>query len=311
MSDFYRYDFINAVYSHHSPSTIHTSNNRLFAFFAKYLFNTLMGVYKISVPKTWDKNFTLSVMMSCGFMCVFKTSKFGVIALNATLSGYNVFYRPSECMIANPLIDTTTPLVIGKNCEVMQLTPNFESPLDLVLYFADQMAIAAETAMVNTYGSALGYVFASDNKNMAESYKLLVDTVLAGNVAAVVDKNLFDDDGHLRMEMFNNDLKNSFIAPQIAEIMRTWEQMFCREIGIPTANEQKRSRMVVDEVNVNNVETSTKAELWLETWQESIERVKDMFGDAVEGLSVELRHKPTDEGFHATPINREGGGSLG
>ena len=86
LSSFYTYDFINSVYSRHSPSTIHTKNNQLFAFFAKYLFNILMGVYKISVPKTWDKNFTLSVMMSEGYMCVFRTNKFGVIALNTGLS---------------------------------------------------------------------------------------------------------------------------------------------------------------------------------------------------------------------------------
>lgn len=313
MSRFYTYDFINSVYSQHSPSTIHTKNNQLFAFFAKYLFNILMGVYKISVPKTWDKNFTLSVMMSEGYMCVFRTNKFGVIALNTTLSGYNVFYRPSECVIANPLIDTTTPLVIGQNCEVMQLMPNYGSPIDLVFYYADQMAICAETASVNTFGSALGYVFASDSKRTAETFKQMADGVFSGNLAVAMDKDLFDDEGNIRMQMFNTDLKNTFIAPDVMELLRNWEYAFCREIGIPTANEQKKSRMVVDEVSSNNVETATKLELWLETWQDSIDRIKDMFGRDVDGLSVSIRHNPMEQTFHGagepTPLNREGGGA--
>lgn len=308
MSNFYSYDFINSVYSQFSPSTMHTKNNQLFCFFAKYLTEKLFSIYKIGVPRNWDKNFVLTCMFTIGYMAVFRTDKYGVIPMNCGLSGYNVFYRPAEFVIANPLLSNSGPYPIGRMGEIMHLQPNFGSPFDLVTYYADQMAICAETASTNTFASRLAYLFASGNKRDAESFKSIVDDVTSGDIAVAVAKDLFDETtGNLRMEFFNPDLKNMFIAPEVVELMRNWEYQFDREIGIPTANEQKKARMVVDEVNSNNVETATKAELWLETWRESIDKVKAMFGDAVADLSVEWRHNPLTE--QKIDFSVEGGGA--
>ena len=54
--------------------------------------------------------------------------------------------------------------------------------------------------------------------------------------------------------------------------------MFCTEIGIPNANTEKRERLITDEVNSNNAETSSIVSLWLTTMREDIERVNALFG---------------------------------
>lgn len=63
--------------------------------------------------------------------------------------------------------------------------------------------------------------------------------------------------------------------------------MFCNEVGIPNVRSDKKERMIVDEVNSNNIECFTKAELWLETLKEGVEQTNKMFNL---DLSVKLRH---------------------
>ena len=54
--------------------------------------------------------------------------------------------------------------------------------------------------------------------------------------------------------------------------------MFDTEVGIPSVNYEKKERMVVDEVNANNVETESLSDIWLETLTDSINKVNDLTG---------------------------------
>jgi hypothetical protein len=75
--------------------------------------------------------------------------------------------------------------------------------------------------------------------------------------------------------------------------MRKIEAMFDTEIGIPNANTDKRERLVTDEVNSNNAETASKAELWLDELKTGCEKANKMFDLK---LSVDWRHDPMKEG---------------
>ena len=52
---------------------------------------------------------------------------------------------------------------------------------------------------------------------------------------------------------------------------------FCTEIGIPNVNLAKKSGVTDNEVEANNIDTKSKAALWLETIQDSLDKVNDMF----------------------------------
>lgn len=54
--------------------------------------------------------------------------------------------------------------------------------------------------------------------------------------------------------------------------------MFDTAIGIPNANTDKKERLITDEVNANNTETRTLADLWLETLNTGVKQTNDMFG---------------------------------
>ena len=289
----YSYEFINAYNSIVSPSTVHVKNTALAQFFKRYLLDEVFSVYEWTMPENWAENYFKVVLYCIGYISVLETDKFGVIPQHCGLGGYNVFYQPRWCIVNNPLFKKTYTPVIGKDCEVIKLQPDWCGIYDLVDYYGDLLALTAETAGVNILNSKLSFVFFSKNKAAAESFKKLYDDIASGNPAAFPDKDLLDDEGRLTMEMFNQNVGQNFIADRLLDVMRTIRNMFLTDIGIPNANTDKKERLITDEVNANNFETRSKASLWLSELKKGCSKVREMFGidldvNWAEGLREEV-----------------------
>lgn len=289
----YSYDFINAYNSIVSPSTVHIKNTALAQFFKRYLLDEAVSVFDWTMPETWAENYFLTVLYCIGYIAILETDKFGVIPQHCGLGGYNVFYQPRYCIITNPLFKRSYEPVIGKDCEILRLQPDWCGLYDLIDYYGDMMAITAETAGINIVNSKLSFVFAAQNKASAESFKKLYDQIQEGNPAAFVDKNLLDDEGRLTVEFLNQNVGQNFIADRLLDVLRTIRNMFLTDIGIPNANTDKKERLISDEVNANNFEVRSKASLWLKTLQKDCEKVRAMFNidlsvDWAEGLKKEV-----------------------
>jgi Phage Connector (GP10). len=91
--------------------------------------------------------------------------------------------------------------------------------------------------------------------------------LLTANPAVFIDKDLYGSDGELQMAFINKDVKTSYIITDLLNDIKSLDDMFNTEIGIPNANTEKRERMLVDEINANNFETRSKAQIWLENLQ--------------------------------------------
>ena len=256
---------------------MHCQNAALSQYFQRYLLQKAFSVFEWTLPESWDKNYFLYTLYGNGYLAVINTNKFGVIPQNCTLYGRNVFYQPDYAIITNPLFSQTVQAKIGRQCELVKLQPNYNSIMDITSYYADMLALCAEAAGVNLVNSKLAYVFASDNKAGAESFKKLFDQVNHGNPAVFVDKQLFNETGEVSWKMFNQNIGQTYILSDLLTDMRKIETMFLTMIGIPSANTDKRERLISDEVNANNTETASLCALWLENVQESFKKVNKMF----------------------------------
>lgn len=286
----YMYDYINAEVSQHSPSTVHTKNTELQRFFARYLLQKAMSVFKWDLPETWDRDYFLYVLYGIGYIAVLNTDKYGVIPQQCGLEGYNIFYQPKRALVTNPLLRGLRRLEIGTQCTLIKLQPDYGSVMDLVGFYADMMALTAETAGVNLVNSRLSYVFFGKNKNTAESQKKLFDRVASGEPATFVDTALYDvQSGNPSWIPFQQNVGQNYIAGDALADLRKWEMMFDTDVGIPNANTDKKERLISDEVNANNVEVTSKADLWLDQLQKSFAQTSKMFGIK---LGVEWRNKP-------------------
>lgn len=271
------YQTLNYYNASRSPSTVHVKNNRLRRFFRKYLFQKAISVFKWNLPEEWDKDYFLYTLYGMGYIAVIDTDKFGVICQGGALGGYNLYYRPSYIIITNPLIRGTITANLDTDCALIKLQPDYSSIMDIVGYYADQLALAAESLGINLLNVKSGTVFGADSKAKAESYKKMYDTLSDGDPAVVIDKKLLDDQGNPTWFPFTQHIKESYVVSDILSDMRKIEAMFDTEIGIPNANTDKKERLITDEVNANNIETATRCELWLEEIRKGLTKANEKY----------------------------------
>ena len=246
-------------------------------------------MFKWQLPEEWDPDYFKYILYGLGYIAVLNTRSFGVICQGGALGGYNLYYRPSYIMITNPLLKETITADIGSDCALIKLQPDYSSIMDIVNYYADQMALASEAMGMNLVNVKTGVVFGAKDKAQAESFKKMYDKIGEGDPAIVIDKNMLDDQGKPNWLPFVQNLGQQYITDKLLSDIRKIESMFDTEIGIPNANTDKAERLITDEVNANNTETATRCELWLESIRRGIEDANNMFGLT---LSVDWRVDP-------------------
>ena len=285
------YTDINVYNGTQSPSTVHV-NTALSRFFQRYLLEEALSVFVFDIPEQWDLNFFRYCLFILGHVGIVNTDKYGVICMNGMPYGRGLFYQPTHYLISNPLLQGTLQPQIHIDCEVIRMQPDWSGIWDLINFYGDMMALSAEAAGINLVNSKLAYVFMAKNKAMAESMKKMYDQVHSGDPAVFADKNLLNEDGSPSWILFNQNLKNTYITPEIMSDLHRWKNLFLTEIGIPNANFEKTERLITNEVNANNTETRSKAELWLDQIRDGMERANKMFDLK---LSCDLRFNYKEE----------------
>ena len=299
------YQTLNYYNAQRSPSTVHVKNTRLRRYFRKYLFQKAISVFKWTLPEEWDKDYFLYTLYGLGYIAVVDTDQYGVICQGGALGGYNLYYRPSYIIITNPLLRESITASIDRRTEspadraftntskkeavLIKLQPDYSSIMDIVGFYADQLALASESLGINLLNIKSGTVFGAESKAKAESYKKMYDSLSDGVPAVVIDKQLLDDKGQPSWFPFTQHIKESYVVSDLLSDMRKIEAMFDTEIGIPNANTDKKERLISDEVNANNVETATRCELWLEEINKGLTKANEKYNL---NLAVDWRVNP-------------------
>lgn len=286
------YDYNNAYNGQINPSTVHVTNTGLQWYFKRYLLQKAMAVFEWTLPESWNRDYFLYVLYCWGFIGVVNTDKFGVICQGAALKGYGVYYQPTHLVIANPLLTGILEPEIGTQAALIKLQPDYRGVMDRINFYADMLALSAETAGVDLVNSRLAYVFGAQNKQQAESFKKMFDSIASGQPAQFVDKSLFNEDGTPNWLLFNQNIKNTYIAGDILDDMRKWELKFDTDFGINNASIEKKERMLVDEVNSNNEEIRLWSDLALEQLRKGCAEARRLFGI---NIDVKYRMKGMEE----------------
>lgn len=283
----FSYQFMNAVEGTIHPSFLHIHNTSLSRFFKQYLLQDVLSVFKFTLPDWWDADYFRYSLLGYGYVAIFKTDKFGVIPQQCNLTGYNVFYRPTKAMIANPLIGGRE-LNIGQNCQIIKVMPDYSGIANIVDYYGDLMALTWEGITTNILNSKLAYIGFAGNKADAETFKKLYDRIASGEPAVIARKKsatITDDD---KFQLFTQNLQQNYIAPQMMESLRNIQSAFRAEIGIPDLSVQKKERLITAEATKTDIYTRAKSMLWLETMREGIEKAKARYPE-ISMLDVEFR----------------------
>lgn len=279
----YLYGCENIYNSTRSPAAVHCSDNNLFYYFFNILLDEIISVFKWNIPEEWDERFFLYNLYLRGFLGIYKDPLFGVIPSQISLSGVGVFYQPTEATTINPLTNQQT-LIIDSEIAVLKLREDYRAPIDLIAYYADLMALTAQSLGVNILNSKVTNIFSATKKSTAESLKKAFDEVASGKPAVIVDKSLVDD-GSLEKYSLATDLKAQDLHNEFQRI----HNEYLTQIGVNNIDSVKKERLIVDEANANNDVTELKASLWLESLQKGCRKVKELFNV---DMSVDWRFKP-------------------
>lgn len=291
-------DYINGeTFSGMSPSQVHVANTQMFHFFKRHLLHTAVSVFKWELPREWERTLFLYALYCCGHVAIIDTPEYGILPQPCTLSGRGVQYEPTHALIANPLIKNPQRPQIGTECAVVRLMPDYGGLMDVINYYAREMSVVTEAFELNNLNSKLSYIFGvykpgetGSKKAGAEALKKVYDNIQSGVPASFVDGNLISRDGKPTWQLFEQHVKENFIAPDLLEVMRKLEERFCSAVGLP-ANlaTTKKERLVVDEVNANNAETASGPSMWLDTIRDGLAVANRLFDLQ---LSVDWRVAP-------------------
>lgn len=284
------YHDANIITAMGSPGIVHSTNTELVRYFKRYLYQKAISTVKIVIPETWNRDYFLYTLFGIGYIAVVNTSRYGPICQACGLYGQDLYYAPTHATIANPLLRGILRPRIHTQCTVIKLTPDYCGIDDLVSYYANKLALCGESVDTNIVNTKLAYIFFAGGKAAAATFKTLYDDIASGKPAVVADKSLLNDDGTFKIDMFNQQLKNTYIASDMLADMRKVEQEFLTMIGIPNANTDKRERLITDEVNANAVETQTLLDLWLESLKAGADEANKMFG-----LSISFSKRYEDD----------------
>lgn len=296
MTSRYDYDVISEINARYNPNTVKCKNNALYMFFCRYLWQKAVSVFEWSgIPDWWSDVYFKYVLAGAGYVAVLETEEYGVIPQWCTFNGKRtVFYEPAGIIVTNPAFkgNRTYERTLGLDAELIRMTPDYVGIGDIIGYYGDQLALTAEALGVNTINTKTALVFASANKTAAESFKKMFDQIQSGNPAVFVDKDLYDEDGNPNWQQFIADLKNMYIAPDLISSLARIEAQFDSYIGLPNlAGMEKKERMIRYEVNMNNVSTYSRAELWKDNIDKSLLNVNAMFNLSIK---CDWKHAPDD-----------------
>lgn len=276
---------VNAYNAIMSPSTTHCNNNSLVSFLQRYLVQRCMSVFEFTLPESVDETYFMYVLFVNGWIVLANDEQFGEVAHYASLRDSNMYFHPKYATINFTDTDTSlshslevdiNPLSENQTGVLLKLQKNYGGFMDLVSFYAEKLALIYEAMDINILNSHLAYVFGSDGKAMAETFKKMFDDISSGEPAVVTDKCMFDDEGKPRWLAFFNNLKENFIAPDMILLINQIEREFDSKIGIPSANTDKRERLTDDEVNSNNFATLTFIEQCLRSMKAAFKKCKDL-----------------------------------
>lgn len=282
-------------------------NFRSKAYWERSLFQRMrtLFIFEGLPEENWDKDAFLYALYRIGFVAVFKSKTYGNIFQPATPYGMGLNFQPVGMMINTPFFQFGEPLIIGRQCEVIKMTPDYRGVWDIVSRYAEELMYIDVATRLASVNARFAYMIAASDDKSARSVKAMMERLTNGEPAVVYNVNLAkqlmgqNQESRVPWEQFDRDLKKNFILPELLEARRTTLTDFYREMGVRVAPD-KKERIQTREAVSYDAETYTRREVWNISLQESLNRANRFLG-----TNITARYNEPEE---LTEINNPEGG---
>lgn len=294
------YDQINVLAGSYNPSPVKAYNNKTFAYWERSLFQRATSVIVSELPDDWQgtvKDFFNYCLFRFGYLPVFERPEVGFTFQPAGLSGYDWYYQPTTAIVSNPLLTESLELKIGKDCELLKLTPDFIGVWDIISYYAEKLSTLDNAINMSLINNKFAFILGARNKVAGQALKKMLDKINKGEPAVIYDMKLLNDptDKEEPFQVWERkgSLKDSYLTTEQLQDFQTIINSFDAEIGIPTIPYQKKERMVTSEADSRQNDSKARATIWIECLQSSADKVKKLYPDIT--LNFKLRYEQEEE----------------
>lgn len=262
------------------PNDVSGIENITSSYYFSYLLRLTKGIFDFKAPEHWDTDFLLDTLLLNGVFGIFENNS-EPLALNCQPYGVNVYYKPTDFNIANPVIGTFSKK-IGIDGAIIYLeeepsmNATFRTIRPLLTKYAYQLAACDKCIDQSLMNSGVAAIFSASSKKAAESYRKMYDEISEGQPAVFVDEDLGLASGNSRNLQYT-PAKDNYICDLVQIQKRKIIEEFLTAIGVNNANTDKRERLNADEVNSNNDECYIATGVWRRNLEETTKLAKSLF----------------------------------
>lgn len=303
------FEQINIAAGLYNPSPVKAYNNQTFAFWERALFQRALSVLDISLPDNWTgsiKDLFNYILFRNGFVIVFNELELGTVFTFGSLSGFDFWYRPTNAIIANPIIGSRN-LIIGTDCAILKLNPDYFGIWDIISYYAEKLSTLDNAINMSLINNKFAFMLGAKNKAAGEALKKMLDKINKGEPAVIYDQKIANDpnDKSEPWQFWDRgNLKDSYLTTDQLNDFRTILYNFDSEIGIPTLRSEKKERMITDEAIGLQRDAVSRSEIWIETFNESAIEVNKLFGLNISAKRKDIEMEGTSDELSNDDNNR-------
>lgn len=269
-----------ASYLNESPKVVKGMFNSSTIYWRDWLLKKVFSCFEFhNFPETWDLDYFLYTIFINGVITVTDT-ELGVLPLQCSPTGVNVFNEPTEVVIGNPVLGSLKR-TIDQDCVLIKLQYNRHGIDGILSRYSEMLALCDSSMCTNLMNSKVSEIFMAASKQQAETMKKMYDDLSTGQPAVFVRESDFNGEN-----VYSFPVKNQFVADQIEELQTLIKRQFFQEIGVNAINSYKRERQSVSEVDAGDEEKLISVQHWLDNLTIGLNKTNAMFDL---NLSVSLR----------------------
>lgn len=291
------------MYNYNNYYGAYTENPSYSRFTEEYwersLFQRMRTLYRIEgLPEAGahqiqtDMDAFMWGLFHMGFLVMFNTKQYGITFQPGTPAGVGLQYEPTSMTVATPYFNFSRPLLIGDECEIIKMTPDYRGIWDIITKYARELMLQEIAIRQSQINARFAYAIAAKDDNQARTIKAMFERVANGDPYIVYadrtkNKGLPGDDQNVPWAQLDRDLKKNFILPELLNGRRKILEDFYREIGVPLPID-KKERVNVEETRVATAEGYNRREVWKQCLEESIKRCNKMYGTHMKAVFADM-----------------------
>jgi hypothetical protein len=225
--------------------------------------------------ETVPKKFLELYMQNSGVVCFTKHND----KYNCFFGGHggrpDVYYIPTQFIVANPYLNFNKTLTIGKDCEVIYNDELMIGMRDYINKYAVLLTDSLITLRQANINMRIPFLLTANDDKTLESAKLFMKKIYEGDFS-IISTNAFIDSNSLNMHVPQKS--GGATITQLIEYHQYLLASFYRGIGLDLSFNMKREALNSAETTMNDDVLAPKVDDMLRERRKGIERINKHYG---------------------------------